>query len=251
MRRLMGWFAALAVVLIVPALASAQVTTPGTQYSFQLQARGEADVYETIGAVGRCRILTAGTFNTDATVYTDQNLATAATTLTVAGYAPTIALDSTGTCKWYASAASYDVILYVDSGSYAGLRSRVDGVTRQGIKQIRLNRSSASRVKSIPFIQNTAAQTSTVQLPAGAVVEAASVEVITAAGGASVSFGAGTPLAVTSFCNAQTTGTAGFFVCSGTLGLSTGSSAISLQYQTTNAAMNGWLSVFYTQSGGN
>ena len=250
MRKVIGGLLLL-LTLGVPVLAGAQVTAPGAQYSFAVQARGESDVYETI-STGRCRILTAGTFNTDATVYTDGNLGTAATTLTVASYAPTIALDSTGTCKWYAAAAStsFDVIVYIDSGTYAGLRARVDGVTRQGIKQVHFSRAYPYRVKSIPFTRNTAAQTSAVQLPAGAVVTAAVAE-ITTAGTGSVSFGAGTPLTVTSLCNAASTTTAGFVVCSTGLALNVGSSAIALQYQTSDTAVTGFLSVFYLQSGGN
>ena len=50
MRRVMGFLAVLAAVLMVPGLAGAQVTTPGSQYSFLIQARGEADVYETISS---------------------------------------------------------------------------------------------------------------------------------------------------------------------------------------------------------
>ena len=249
MRRVMGFLAVLAAVLMVPGLAGAQITTPGSSYSFLVQARGEADVYETVSG-GRCRILTAGTFNTDATVYTDSNLTTAATTLTVAGYSPTIALDSTGTCKWYGSATSYDVIVYIDSGTYAGLRTRADGVTRQAVKMVKFNRSTPFRVKSIAFTQNTNTQNSSVQLPAGAVVTAAVVEVTTAATG-SVSFGAASPLSLTSFCNAVGTTTAGFAICSMALSVNVGSSALGLQYQTSNTAVSGFLSVFYVVQGGN
>ena len=194
--------------------------------------------------------MTAGTFNTDATVYTDSNLTTAATTLAVVGYSPTIALDSTGTCKWYGSATSYDVIVYIDSGTYAGLRTRADGVTRQAVKMVKFNRSTPFRVKSIAFTQNTTPQISAVQVPAGAVVEAATVEVTTAAAG-SVSFGAGTPLTLTSFCNAAATTTAGFQVCSTTLAINVGSAAVAIQYQTSNTAVTGFLSVFYILAGGN
>ena len=252
MRRLMGLFAVLVAVLIAPSVAYAQVTAPPGSYSFQLQARGEADVYEALGAVGRCRILTAGTFNTDAVVYTDQNQTTRSTTLTVAGYAPTIALDSSGSCKWYAPTGtdSFDVIVYIDSGTYAGLRARVDGVTRQSLKQARFTRAYPYRVKSIPFTQNTNTQTSTVQLPAGAVVTAAVVEVTTAATG-SVSFGAASPLSLTSFCNAVGTTTAGFAICSMALSVNVGSAAVALQYQTSNTAVSGFLSVFYVTQGGN
>mgnify|MGYP001570931306 FL=1 len=252
MRKVIGLLALLVSLITFPGLSLAQqVTAAHERYSFVAQAVGDDGV--ALGAVGRCRILTAGTFNTDATVYSDQNRTTAATTLTVTGYSPTIAMDAAGACKWYApqSIASVDVIVYIDSGSYAGLRARGDGVTRQGLKAVQLNRGSPSRVKSIPFTRNTTTQVSTVQLPAGAMAEAATIEVTTAAAGGSVSFGAADPLTVSSFCNAQSTATAGFSVCSGTLALSTGTSAIALRYQTTAVDAAGFLNVFYVVAGGN
>lgn len=252
MGRLMWVLALLTALMIVPGLAQAQVTTVDGSRSFVIQARGESDVYEVVNQ-GRCRVLTTGTFNTDATIYTDSAQTTLATTLTVAGYSPTIALDTQGQCKFYAptSVQTVDVIIYIDAGTYAGMRTRVDGLTRQSLKQAVFVRSYPYRVKSISFTQNTITQTSSIQLPAGAVATAAVVEVTTAAAGSTVSFGAAAPLAVTSFCNAQTTATAGFFVCGTGLSGNVGSSAIALTYQTTNNAIAGFLSVFYVSSGGN
>ena len=251
MLKALGIIAALDALLAVPGVAKAQVTEPGQGYAFQVQARGESDVYEVI-TTGRCRILTAGTFNTDATVYTDGNLSTAATTLTAAGFAPTIALDATGTCKWFMPTGtnSADVIVYIDSGSYAGLRSRIDGVTRTGLKQALFTRNSAYRMLSIPFRQNTSTITSTTKVPAGAVVQAASVEVTTAVGAATVNFGAATPLTPTSFCSAASAASAGFVLCSTTLSTMVGSTALALQYSTTASAVTGFLNIFYLITGG-
>lgn len=241
---------AAAVLPLTPVVA--QITAPPQQYAFQLQVRGEDPVYESI-TTGRCRILTAGTFNTDATVYSDANLATAATTLAVANYNPTIAFDSTGTCKWFAPTGtnSFDVIVYVDSGPYAGVRARVDGVTRTGLKTVHVDRSSAVRYLSIPFTKNTGTQTSTTKLPAGAVVQSAEVEVTAAVASGTVSFGAASPFAGTAFCNAQSAAVAGFFNCGVSGGVDVGTTSIALTYITSNHNVTGLLNIAYTQHGGN
>ena len=253
----MRWWLSVLTLLIgltlLPSLAAAQVTAPPQQYAFQVQAVGENPVYETI-TTGRCRVLTAGTFNTDApTIYTDANLSTAATVLTAAGWAPTIALDSSGTCKWFAATGTntFDVIVYIDSGAYAGLRMRVDGVSRTGLKQARFDRSTPVRVLSIPFLKNTSTQTSTTKLPAGASLIGAEVEVVIAVASSTVSFGAATPLVGTSLCNAQQTITAGFWNCNASPGVDTGTAAIALTYITSNHNIAGFLNVSYLQHGGN
>lgn len=193
---------------------------------------------------GRCRVMTAGT-NTNATIYSDPGLVTAATN-------PLTINTTNGSCIWFAtgSVTSFDVLVLVDGGSYKGSRLRAQAVTRQGPKRVEVARASAERILAVPFSRSisSAATTTTYTIPKGALIKDVLIETTTgiAASTMNVGSGASSPLHA-NLCGAKTTATTGGFVdCAPTSLLMAASTA--LVYNTQDHDVAGYIWVRYIET---
>jgi len=161
--RLRRWFlsALLLAALALPLPAAAQ------SLYFWVGVRDEYGAAVTSGVT--CRVLTANSVSTNATVYTDAALASAATNPLTA--------TSAGVCAWYGAdtTTSYDVIV---TAAAKGARARLQAVTVTDHSAI-LPSTWPYKYIRFPFAQNASETDTGLDLPEGAMVQEVIVEVVT------------------------------------------------------------------------
>lgn len=229
---------ALLAALALPMAAQAQTSSQ----RFWVQAVDiERNPVTSTGTV--LRVYNAGT-NTDATIYTDGTLATAAAN-------PVVCSGVTGDCSFYANStpASYDVVLYVVQGPYKGVRVRIPGLTRQNTHIAVLSRPQAGTRVLVTSLTGGATQAdvaTNATLPVGSLIREVILETQTAV--ATSVFNAGAPgIGAAGLCGGQSTAVVGFINCSAPNSLIATQAAITMNSQ--GHASKVYLYTYYDESG--
>lgn len=203
---------------------------------FWLQAQGDNDAVLTSG---RCRILNAG-LQTDATIYTDGTLGTAATN-------PLTLNTTTGQCEFYMSGSvtAVDVEVWITDGTYKGSLSRIYNFGRQSTKKVLFGRGHVMKSITVPMPASASSATvsSGITLPVGALVTHAVVETTTA-GTSSTALVGFSPGAINAICSGASTAAIGVVDCNPTKFLVT-SGNNTIAYTSQGHASAGYITVVY------
>lgn len=211
-----------------PAVAQSQ------SQRFWLQAQGDNGSSLTSG---RCRILNAG-LQTDATIYTDGTLGTAATN-------PLTLNTTTGQCEFYMSGSAVDVEVWITDGTYKGSLARIYNFGRTSTKNVLFGRGHVMKSITVPMPASASSATvsSGITLPVGAMVTHAVVETTTA-GTSSTALVGFSPGAINAICSGASTAAIGVVDCNPTKFLVT-SGNNTIAYTPQGHASAGYITVVY------